>query len=147
MEKFLDENVKKQLTEVFGGLDHPVVLLFFSGEENCDYCRDTRELLSEIITISDKIELQEFERGKDIEVVKKYNVDKTPTIILTRKDGTDLIDFGIRFAGIPAGHEFSAFINAILSVSKEQSHLSKETKEFLAGLKQQINLQVFTTPT
>jgi alkyl hydroperoxide reductase subunit AhpF len=147
MEKFLDENVKKQLTEVFGNLDHTVVLLFFSGEENCDYCRDTRELLRELKVISGKIELREFERGKDDEDVKKYNVDKTPTIIATRKKGDDLIDYGIRFAGIPAGHEFSAFINAIISVSTDQSTLSAQTKEFLAGLKQPINLQVFTTPT
>ena len=147
MEKFLDVNVKKQLTEVFTNLEHTVVLLFFSGEENCDYCRDTRELLSEITTISEKIELREFERRTDDELVKKYHVDKTPTIIVTRKNEEELIDFGIRFAGIPAGHEFSAFINAILSVSTDQSHLSIQTKEFLAGLKQPIHLQVFTTPT
>ncbi len=147
MENFLDENVKKQLTEVFTNLDHTVVLLLFTGDENCDYCRDTRELLTELKTISEKIEVQEFDRGKDNEEIRKYNIDKTPTIIVTRKNGKELIDYGIRFAGIPAGHEFSAFVNAIISVSTDQSHLSKQTQEFLAGLKQPIHLQVFTTPT
>jgi hypothetical protein len=48
---------------------------------------------------------------------------------------------------VPAGYEFSSFIEAIKSVSAGESGLAPKTKEALAGLKDPLHLQVFVTPT
>ena len=39
MERMLDENVRKQVMEVFAGLLHPVEILFFGSadRERCEY--------------------------------------------------------------------------------------------------------------
>jgi glutaredoxin-like protein len=56
-------------------------------------------------------------------------------------------DRGIKYYGIPSGYEFVTILEAIKMVSSGQSGLSKQTKDFLKGLKQPINLKVFVTPT
>jgi len=57
------------------------------------------------------------------------------------------IDYGIRYAGIPSGHEFSSLIQDLLLVSRRDSGLNEQTRDFLGGLKVPVYLQVFVTPT
>ncbi|MBI4928736.1 MAG: thioredoxin family protein, partial [Anaerolineae bacterium] len=54
---------------------------------------------------------------------------------------------GIRFKGIPSGHEFTSLVNTLLIVSRRESGLSADTRQFLKELTQPIHLQVFVTPT
>jgi hypothetical protein len=72
MEKLLNEQVVGQIREAFANLTHPVQLLFFGAEENCEYCGETERLLTEISETDDKVGLtrQEFAgkvRGDRIE--------------------------------------------------------------------------------
>jgi alkyl hydroperoxide reductase subunit AhpF len=53
----------------------------------------------------------------------------------------------VRYAGIPSGHEFSSLIQDLILVSGRDSGLSEQTREYLAGLKEPVHLQVFVTPT
>ena len=58
-----------------------------------------------------------------------------------------MIDHGIRFIGIPGGHEFTSLINGILMVSRRDSGLNEITRNNLSKLDQSLLLQVFVTPT
>ena len=57
------------------------------------------------------------------------------------------MDFGIRYAGIPSGHEFTSIIQDVLLVSGRDSGLNDQTRSFLKDLKDPIHMQVFVTPT
>ena len=63
------------------------------------------------------------------------------------RDGDVRTDYGVRFAGIPSGHEFSTLIHDLILVSGRDSGLSPETRAFLKGLEKPVHLQVFVTPT
>jgi glutaredoxin-like protein len=60
---------------------------------------------------------------------------------------SDPVDFGIRYLGIPSGHEFSSLIQDILIISSRDSGLSDSTRNFLAELSEPVLLQVFVTRT
>jgi len=124
-----------------------VQLLFFGSKENCDYCNETEQLLSEISEVDEKISLSVHDIDDDAALANEYHVDMTPAIVVAAKDGEQIIDLGIRFAGIPAGYEFSTLINDILLASKRDSGLSEATREFLKKLEQPLLLQVFATST
>lgn len=147
MAKILDEGIQKQVQEVFSELDHPVEVLFFQQKENCEYCDETRQLIEEVTGLSDKLHLQVFDLLDNADIAERYHVDKAPMTVLAGKNGDELIDYGIRLAGIPAGHEFTSLINDLLLVSKRESGLSQPTRTYLAGLTEPVVLQVFTTPT
>lgn len=53
----------------------------------------------------------------------------------------------VRFVGLPAGHEFPAFIDSVVEVSSGRTTLSPEARERLAAIETPVEIQVFTTPT
>jgi len=147
MEKVLNEQITKQISEVFAELTHPVQLLFFGSEENCEYCSQAKQLLSEISEIDKRVGLSIYDLKKDAGVAAQYNVEKVPVIVVASKNGEQVIDLGVQFSGIPSGYEFSTLINDILIASKQDSGLGAATREFLKTLTQPLLLQVFVTPT
>ncbi len=148
MPRLLNDDIVKQVSELFAQMQEPVALIFF-GDKNgrCDYCDDTRQLMEEIAEISDKLSLEIYDLQENADVAKLHNVDKAPGIVVAAKNGEEIVDYGIRYAGIPSGHEFTSIINDILTVSKRDSGLSDATREYLRSLDKPVLLQVFVTPT
>lgn len=145
--KLLNDEVAGQVREVFQNLKEPVEVFFFGAKENCAYCEDTRQLVEEIVELSDLLGMQIYDLEDDAEIAGQYNVDKAPGLVLLGRDGEQLLDYGIRYAGIPSGHEFSSLINDLVLVSGRESGLDQETRQFLAGLNEPVLLQVYVTPT
>jgi alkyl hydroperoxide reductase subunit AhpF len=103
--------------------------------------------MEEVVAIHDNLNLTVYDLQENADLAAQYNVDKTPAILIAAKNGTEVVDLGIQFSGIPAGHEFGTFINDILLVSRRDSGLSPQTRAFLQGLEKPLHLQVFVTPT
>ncbi len=135
-------------------LEEKVTLLLFTQEprrlivpdhlkgQECLFCKETRELVTEVSSLSDKIEMVVYDFTADKERVDEYQVDKIPAIIPLGKE-----DYGIRFFGIPSGYEYGSLIEAILDVSKGQTSLSQNTKDAIKKIDQDVHIQVFVTPT
>lgn len=147
MEKLLNEQVTGQIQQAFAKLSNPVQILFFGAQENCEYCAETLQLLTEISALDERVSLSTHDLQADAALAAKFQVNKAPAIIIAGKDGDEILDLGIQFSGIPSGYEFSTLINDILLASERDSGLSDETREFLKTLKQPLLMQVFVTPT
>jgi len=148
MAKLLDENIQQQVKEVFQDLHEPVTVVFFgSQQQNCDYCGQTLDLLKEIVSLSDRLSLETYDLEENADLATQYHIDKVPGFALVGKQGEQIVDYGIRYAGIPAGHEFSSLVHDLVLVSKQDSGLSPATREFLHTLDRPVHLQVFVTPT
>lgn len=138
----LTDDVKEKVKEQLNSLDKPVKFVLFTQEIECLYCKETKELISELAELSDKLSYEEHLFEKDDEAVKEYQIDKIPAVAVTGEK-----DYGIRFYGIPSGYEFSSLLEAIKLVSTGNIKLADETKTYLDSLTQNIKLQVFVTPT
>lgn len=149
MAEMLDENIKGQVRELFTNMRSPVAILFFgsSQPDHCQYCSETKQLLQEVSDLSSQISLEAYDIDEDAQLAKQYKVDGVPGFVLTRQEGEKKIDLGIRFKGIPAGHEFSSLVNSLVLVSHGESNLSTDTRRFLSELTKPVHLQVFVTPT
>lgn len=140
----MDENTREEVREILTALDRPVKLLMFTQEFECAYCEDTRQLIEEVAELSDQVVVEVKDFVADAEEAKSYNIDKIPAIAVL---GEGDEDYGIRFYGIPAGYEFSSLLESIKMVGTGESILSENTLEFLSGLEDPLDLQVFVTPT
>lgn len=145
--KLLNDDILGQVREVFDQLQQPVEVLFFGSQGDCMYCDDTLQLVSEVVELSDKLGLSVYDVDNDAAVAKQYKVDKAPGIVIAGRDGDQILDFGIRYAGIPSGHEFSSLIHDFVLVSSRDSGLSEKTRNYLKNLDKPVHLQVFVTPT
>jgi glutaredoxin-like protein len=149
MTAMIDDKIKKQVLEVFSGLKEPVEVLFFGSDDNerCQYCGETRQLLEEVTALSDLFTLSVYDLERDAEMAAQFKVDSVPEFVMVGREGERRIDYGIRYKGIPAGHEFSSLINDLLIVSQRKSSLTEETRAFLGTLTEPVHMQVFVTPT
>ncbi|MGB9614718.1 MAG: protein disulfide oxidoreductase [Fervidobacterium sp.] len=139
----LSQKDRKYLIDLFAKeLENEVKLLFFHSE-NCEYCDLESQLLDEVKELSEKIIVEKYH--KDSEKGKEYNVEYAPALILTLSDG---VDKGVRFYGIPSGHEFGTLIQDIITFGKgAKPQLSPETVEKLRNLEKPVKISVFVTPT
>ena len=148
MSQLLDQEIQNQVRDIFTRqLSESVQILFFGQEEDCQYCQDTEALLQELATLSDKIELAVYDLEANSDLAHQFNVDKAPGFVIAAKNGGQIMDYGIRYAGVPAGHEFSSLIQDLILVSGRDSKLSPKTRDFLTKLTKPILLQIFVTPT
>jgi glutaredoxin-like protein len=116
-------------------------LLTIPGQE-CNYCQETRELLEEVASLSEKLHLEIKDFVRDKPEADRLGVTHIPAFVLQgRAKGA------VRFLGIPAGYEFSTLIEDIMDVSKGRTNLSDKTRKALAKLEQDLHIQVFVTPT
>lgn len=123
-------------------LVHPVKLVMVTQEFECDFCKETRQIVEELAELSDKITAEVYDFVADKEKIAAYNIARIPAIAVIGEK-----DYGIRFYGIPSGYEFSSLVESIMMVSRRESGLKDATKKALAELKQDLHIQVFVTPT
>jgi len=147
VEPLLNTEISNQVKEAFNQLDQEVEVLFFGRQEDCEYCDQTLQLIEEVTNLSDKLSLTIFDVEVNPDQAAKFNVDKTPGLVITGRESDQIIDFGIRYAGVPSGHEFSSLIQDIILVSGRDSRLSQQTRELLSQVTEPVSLQVFVTPT
>ncbi len=151
----LKESDREQLRKEFQQLTNPVKLVFFTQALECEYCPITQQILEEVVTLSDKVQLQIYNTAIDKDKAAEYKIARIPAIAVVRVETrtnngqaeTVDRDYGIRFYGVPAGFEFASLLGDILDVSAGESGLNPASKAALAQLKNPVHLQVFTTPT
>ncbi|MFL7903639.1 alkyl hydroperoxide reductase subunit F [Azospirillum argentinense] len=111
----LDSNVKGQLKAYFDKITQPIELA--ASLDDGAKSQEMQALLQDIASLSDKIT---FVRSDD---------DARKPSFAIKRTGTDV---GVRFAGLPMGHEFNSLILALLQVG---GHPSKESAEVIEQVK------------
>lgn len=138
----IQERDRQEILRIFEELQEPVKIINFTQKFECQYCSETRQLLEEVASLSDKLTIEVQDLMENKTEAQKYNIKKIPaTVIMGEKD------YGIRYYGIPSGYEFSSILQDILMVSKRDSGLSESSKQKLASIEKPVHLQVFVTPT
>ncbi len=141
---YLDDNIKAELKKQFEILTKKVKIIFFTQELECQYCKETRAILSELIEVSDKITLEVKNFIVDKTDAEKYGVDKIPATVILDENGKD---YGIKFYGIPSGYEFASLLEDIKMLGTGNTGLPQEIENEIKKIDSNIHMQVFVTPT
>ncbi len=139
---FLNEQIEDQLKEIFADMKRDVTLAVFTKKDDCDSCEDTVNFMKEIEALSDKIHLESLDFDANQDRAVAYNVQMVPSIVLLNDQKEYL---GIKFNGIPAGHEINSFIPAILEVSGTGEVLPQEFMSQIKAIEKPVNIKVFVT--
>jgi glutaredoxin-like protein len=140
--KMFNEEIQGQLKEVFQEMKGDVTIALFTKEGECPTCEETKAYMQEVTELTEKIHLVEYDINKDAELATKYNVAMVPSIVLLDANKEYK---GVKFNGIPAGHEINSFIPAILEVSGNISDMPKELEERIMKIDKPMNIKVFIT--
>ena len=111
----LDDNLKNQLKGYLTRLTQPIELV--ASLDDSPKSQETAALLEDIAALSDKITY-----------VRRDDDARRPSFAINRVGS----DIGVRFGGLPMGHEFNSLVLALLQVG---GHPPKETPEVIAQAK------------
>lgn len=123
----LDDTLKTQLKAYLERLTRPVELV--ASLDDSEASRELRELLADIRALSDKITVVE----KNDAPVRK------PSFQITNPGS----DTGVRFAGVPLGHEFTSLVLALLQVGGHPSKEAADLLEQIKGLEGDFNFETY----
>ncbi|MGX5218712.1 alkyl hydroperoxide reductase subunit F [Pseudomonas segetis] len=122
----LDANLKNQLKAYLEKVTQPFEIV--ASLDDSDKSRELHGLLEDIRSLSDKITL------------KTDGVDaRTPSFSLNRPGA----DIGLRFAGIPMGHEFTSLVLALLQIGGHPSKLAADVIEQIKAIEGQFSFETY----
>jgi len=141
----IDDNIKRQVSELLKHMDKPVMAKLFVSEERCLTCQETKEILEIIGSLAPegKLNIELYEKEKDNEIIEQYEIVNYPAIFL---EG-EAVKGKLVYTGIPSGYEFGSIIEDILDVSSGKVTLKKENVEKLSKIDKPLTIGVFVTPT
>jgi len=117
------------------------VVVFTRESKECEYCSDTKELLTDISELSPKIKLEIHDLDAERELAQQLGVDKAPATVLISPKGSKLY-----FFGIPSGYEFKSLLEDLIDVSTNSTRLSESTKSKVKSIAKPVSIKVFVTP-
>ncbi len=123
----LDANIKEQLKAYMGKLQQPIELV--AAYDDSKKSEELHRLLEEIEPMSDKISLR-TEESADV---------RRPSFAINRVGS----DIGVRFAGIPMGHEFTSLVLALLQVGGHPSRASQDVIEQVQNLNGEFAFETY----
>jgi alkyl hydroperoxide reductase subunit F len=92
---------------------------------------ELKEFLSSFASVSENISLEERDTAREL---------RSPISFLIEADGQDT---GIRFSGIPSGHEFNSFVLAVLNSSGTPLKLDESIQKMVKAVDAELNFEVF----
>ncbi len=139
-----DEYERQALREALSDMKSVVTVKLFLSDK-CDFCSQTRRMLETIrdeapeVGVKKLLDLRIYEEEIDTDEIKKYKVNRYPTILL--------LDGAIRYYGIPAGEEIRAFVETLIRISQGESGLSSETIEGIKKIPGDVVIETIVTPS
>ncbi|MBM3909266.1 MAG: thioredoxin family protein [Firmicutes bacterium] len=142
MEKFFNDDIRKQITQILEQMVRPITIKLFVDEKGCQTCNETKQLLTEFKETSKKISLEILDKNQNPKEAEKYGITLLPSFVVLN----DLGEYkGVKFNGIPAGHEINSFISALIEMSGHPLKIPQVALDRIAKINKPVNIKVFVT--
>lgn len=139
--KFLDDNIQNQLKDIFSKFDKTVKIVLIKDPEIAKSIQ-MEEFLSEISSLSDKIEFQSLNKNENLELEKKIDAERFPTIAFFDQDNNFK---GVKFSTLPGGHELNSFILALYNIAGTGQKISEESKKRIDSISTPHKIKIGVT--
>jgi thioredoxin reductase (NADPH) len=131
-ENFITSEMRQQLEVLFGKFQKKVIVKALLDQSQLSV--EINSFLQELSGISHKVEcLTE-------QVSDQSEPDETiPALLVLREDGTET---GIRFHGIPGGHEFNSFVIGLYNAAGPGQSVSLEEEDRIHRLDKELTIKI-----
>ncbi|MTK09029.1 MAG: FAD-dependent oxidoreductase [Hungatella sp.] len=131
-ENLITSEMRQQLEVLFEKFQKKVVVKALLDQSQLSVEMDS--FLKELSGISDKVEClteQVSDKSETDEII--------PALLVLREDGTET---GIRFHGIPGGHEFNSFVIGLYNAAGTGQTVSKEEEDRIHRLDKELTIKI-----
>ncbi len=128
----ISDDLLSQVQQVFSKLQHECVLVMMKDEH--PKSNELENFLSELCKCSDYVKLKVYQKDEC-----PVSFERHPAFAICGKDEKDS---GVKFSGIPAGHEFNSLILGIYNFAGPGQALDDTIKQRISQINKPIKLQI-----
>ena len=134
----LNDALRGQIATVLGRMENNVTLVTIVDPTN-EKSIELRDLVIDIADLGDKLKAVVKTKGEDAALEAKVNADKFPVVAFLDKDGNYA---GVKFHGVPGGHELNSFLLAIYNLAGPGQALDTSVLEAIKAVDKKVNIKV-----
>ena len=134
----LNDALRGQIATVLGRMENNVTLVTIVDPTN-EKSIELRDLVIDIADLGDKLEAVVKTKGEDAALEAKVNADKFPVVAFLDQDGNYA---GVKFHGVPGGHELNSFLLAIYNLAGPGQALDTSVLEAIKAVDKKVNIKV-----
>lgn len=139
--ELLTDDMRIQLKSVLDRLTEEVTLVSIVDKENTKSI-ELKELVLDIAELGEKVQAEIYDKDENVEIETKINANKFPVVALLNKDK---VYSGVKFHGVPGGHELNSFILAIYNLGGKGQEISEQTLQNIKNITNKTNIKVFVS--
>lgn len=137
----LNDAIRGQLKGIFERMEKDVTLVSIV-DESMPKSVELRDFLAEIAELGDKVHLELHKKGENAEVEEMIHADKYPVVALLNHSGEYS---GVKFHGVPGGHELNSFILAIYNLAGPGQAIDADIAESIKAIDKNVNIKVMVS--
>lgn len=125
---FLDDATRQALAPVLARFTHPIRLRLYADDSQMT--EENRRMVTELASLSDKVEA---------EFVPSAGEENNHTISICDAEGNEK---GLRFHGVPGGHEFNSFILAMYNAAGPGQDVGEALQKRIKGISKPLHVKI-----
>ena len=142
-QELLREALRRQLTgrvklDLFTQREAGILV---PGREPCQFCPQVEETLRELAALSTKLRLTVHDFHAQPAAARELGAERVPCTVVRGPSGR-----GLKYYGFFTGFIFAAFVQSLFIASRGATQLSRESKERLRRLREEVHVQLYVTP-
>lgn len=121
--RVLDEGIMQQIQGLAERFEKSVKLVVIQDPEKPEKSEEMLSLVKEIASASDKIQVQQYQKGENPEMEAKIQANFLPVVAFLNDKGEYA---RIKYAVVPGGHELTSFLLALYNVAGPGQAVNEE---------------------
>lgn len=134
---FITSDMRKQLAPIFAKMERKVKVIAVVDDSKIS--KEVEGFALEVKTLSDKIQVEIYKKGSNLEFENKVELSLYPAMLLCNEENEYL---GVSFHGVPGGHEFNSFIISLYNAAGPGQGIDKETLDRIHAIDKEINIKI-----
>lgn len=134
----LNDALKSQLQGVLARFENNISLVSIVDESNKKSI-ELKDLVLDIADLSDKVNALIYKKGENPEMEDKVHANRFPIVAILNKDDEYS---GVKFHGVPGGHELNSFILAMYNIAGPGQQISADLLKDIKSIDKKLNIKV-----
>lgn len=136
--KLLTPQLREQVREIFSGLKKSVEMIMIADPKN-PKSEEMETFLKDFCSLGSQLTLHVYRLGENKEAEEKIQFNRVLSVALLDENGCYT---GIKFSGIPAGHEFNSLVMAVCHASGLEMSLSGDLRKRIESIEKDVYIQI-----
>lgn len=139
--KLLNDGLRSQIKSILSMMESEVTLVSIV-DESIDKSVEFMDLILDMASLGEKLNVEIYKKSENIEIEEKINADKLPVVALLDKNKNYS---GVKFHGVPGGHELNSFILAIYNLAGPGQAIDEDLLKEIKAFDKKTNLKVMVS--